>query len=239
MIRLVRGEMLKTVSTRSLYAFVVGGIAFAALNAVVIAVASGQLDEVAEKEEALAGLPVLLMLWGLVGVAGEYRHRTAAPAALVAGRDRGVLLLARIGAHALTGLVVGALIVAASVAIAVPLLRDHPGADLTTGEITSVAVGNLVAFVLSAIMGAAIGAMVRSPVVGVVVVLIVNFAVIPLISGVAESAANYTPFGAAGVLARSTHHTTLSAEGAAMVLAAWAVALVLAAVAGERRRDLA
>jgi hypothetical protein len=237
--RLIRGEVLKTVSTRSVYAFLVGGVAFAALNAGIIAVASGRLDEVGEKEEALAGLPILLMLWGLVGVAGEYRHRTAAPAALVAGRDRGALLLARIGAYTLTASVIGALIVAASVGFAVPLLRHHPGADLTAGEITSVAAGNLAAFVLSAIMGAAIGAMVRSPVVGVVVVLIMNFAVLPLIAGVAETAANYTPFGAAGVLARSTHHTTLSVGAAAGVLAAWAVAFVIAAVAGERRRDLA
>ncbi|WP_406297679.1 ABC transporter permease [Embleya sp. NBC_00888] len=239
MSRLLRGELLKTLTTRSIHGFVAGGVAFTVLNVVIVAVASGRLDEVAEKEEALSGLPVLLMLWGLVGVAGEYRHRTAAPAALVARRDRGLVLLARIGAYAVTGLLIGALLVAVSVGLALPLLADHPGADLAPGEVASVAAGNLAAFVLSAIMGAAIGAMVRSPVVGVVVVLPVNFAVLPLVAGVAESAANYTPFGAAGVLARSTHHTTLSAGAAAVVLGAWAVALVIAAVAGERRRDLA
>ena len=239
MIRLLRGELLKTATTRSGYAFAIGGVAFAVLNSVIIAMASGDLDEVAEKQEAFSGLPVLLMLWGLVGAAGEHRHRTAAPAALVAERGRGVVLLARIGAYALTGLIIGALMVAVSVALAVPLLSDDPGPDLTSGQIAAVASGNLAAFVLSAIMGAAIGAMVRVPVVGVIVVLIVNFAVLPLISGAAESAANLTPFGAAGVLARTTHHTTLSVGAAAMVLAAWAVAFVLAAVAGERRRDLA
>lgn len=56
-----------------------GGIAFTVLNAVIVALASGTIDEVPEKEEALAGLPILLLLWGLVGAAGEYRHRTAAP----------------------------------------------------------------------------------------------------------------------------------------------------------------
>ncbi|WP_436774174.1 ABC transporter permease [Yinghuangia sp. YIM S09857] len=239
MSRLVRGELLKTTTTRSCYAFAIGGIAFAVLNSVIVAAASGDLDDVAEKQEAFAGLPVLLMLWGLVGVAGEYRHRTAAPSALAAGRDRGAVLLARIGAYAVTGLLIGGAAVAASVAVAVPLLGDDSGPDLTAGQITAVAVGNLAAFVLSAIMGAAIGAMVRIPVLGVVVLLIVNFAVLPLIAGVAESAANLTPFGAADVLARSTHHTTLSTGAAAVVLAAWAVALVLVAVLGERRRDLA
>ncbi|MFI6583265.1 ABC transporter permease [Embleya sp. NPDC050493] len=239
MSRLVRGELLKTLTTRSIHAFVVGGVAYTVLNVIIVAVASGRLDEVGEKEEALSGLPVLLMLWGIVGVAGEYRHRTAAPSALVARRDRGTLLLARIGAYALTGLLIGALLVAVSVGLAVPLLGDHPGADLTPGQVTSVATGNLAAFVLSAIMGAAVGAMVRSPVVGVVVVLLVNFAVLPLVAGVAESAANHTPLGAAGVLSRSTHHTTSSPGAAAVVLSAWAIVFVIAAVAGERRRDLA
>jgi len=239
MIRLLRGELLKTATTRSGYAFAIGGVAFAVLNSVIIAMASGDLDEVAEKQEAFAGLPILLMLWGLVGTAGEHRHRTAAPAALVAGHDRGAVLLARIGAYSLTGLVIGALMVVVAVGSAVPLLSDHPGPDLTFGQITEVAAGNLAAFVLSAIMGAAIGAMVRVPIVGVIVVLVVNFAVLPLISGVAEHAADLTPFGAAGVLARTTHHATSSAGTAAVVLTAWAVVFVLAAVAGERRRDLA
>lgn len=47
----------------------------------VVATASGDLGDVTHKQEAFAGLPVLLMLWGLVG-AGEYRHRTAAPTAV-------------------------------------------------------------------------------------------------------------------------------------------------------------
>ncbi|WTW99948.1 ABC transporter permease [Streptomycetaceae bacterium NBC_01309] len=239
MSRLVKGELLKTATTRSGYAFLLGVVAFAVLNAVVVAAASGDLDDVAEKQEAFAGLPILLMLWGLVGAAGEHRHRTAAPAAVVAGRDRGTVLLARIGAYALTALVIGALAVAVSVAVAVPLLHDDPGPDLTSRQVVAVAAGNLAAYVLSAIMGAAIGAMVRIPVVGVVVVLIVNFAVLPLVAGVAESAANLTPFGAAAVLARSTHHTTLSTGAAALVVAAWATALVVASVAGENRRDLA
>jgi hypothetical protein len=180
-----------------------------------------------------------LLLWGLVGAAGEYRHRTAAPAALVARRDRGTLLLARMGAYALTGLVIGALMTVVAVGLGLPLLGRQPGADLTFGDVTAVVAGNLVAFVLSAIIGAALGALIRSPVVGVVVLLIVNFAVIPLIGGVQEATANYTPFGAAGVLARMTHNTTPSVGVAGLVLAAWTAVAVIVAVIVERRRDLA
>jgi hypothetical protein len=73
----------------------------------------------------------------------------------------------------------------------------------------------------------------------VVVLLIVNFAVIPLIGGVQEATANYTPFGASGVLARMTHDTTPSVGVAGLVLAAWTAVAVIVAVIVERRRDLA
>lgn len=239
MSHLVRGELIKTVTTRTLLGFVVGGVAFAVLNVLVVTVASGTLDEAAEKEEALAGLPVLLLLWGLVGAAGEYRHRTAAPAALVGRRDRGVVLSARIAAYALTGLLLGTLTTLVSVGLALPLLSDQPGPGLTSGDVGAVVAGNLVAFVLSAVLGAALGALIRSPVLGVVVLLIVNFAVVPLLSDAWETGVNLTPFGAAGVLSRMTHHTTLSVVAAGWVLAAWTVAVTLVAVLVERRRDLA
>ncbi|GAA4726338.1 ABC transporter permease [Phytohabitans rumicis] len=239
MSHLLRGELIKTVTTRTVLGFAVGGVAFTVLNVLIVAVASGTLDELPEKEEALSGMPILLLLWGLVGAAGEYRHRTAAPAALVARRDRGVVLSARIAAYALTGLLLGALTSVASVGLALPLLSDQPGPDLTAGDVTAVVAGNLVAFVLSAVLGAALGALIRSPVLGVVVLLILNFAVVPLLSGAWESAGNLTPFGAAGVLSRMTHNTTLSVVSAGWVLAAWTVAIALAAVVAERRRDLA
>ncbi|MGP4112644.1 ABC transporter permease [Streptomyces sp. 4N509B] len=239
MSHLLRGELIKTVTTRAALGFAVGGVAFAVLNVLVVAVASGDLDEVSEKQEALAALPILLLLWGLVGAAGEYRHRTAAPAALVGRRGRGVVLSARIVAYALTGLLLGTLTIVASVGLAVPLLAGHPGPDLTMGDVRAVAAGNLVAFVLSAILGAALGALIRRPVLGVVVLLIVNFAVVPLLSGVSESAVNLTPFGAAGILSRMTHHTSLSVVEAGWVLAAWTISVAAVAVVVERRRDLA
>ncbi|WP_121710515.1 ABC transporter permease [Streptomyces sp. E5N91] len=239
MSRLLRGELIKTVTTRTVLGFAVGTVAFAALNALVVAAWSGTLDEVPEKEEALSAMPVLLLLWGLVGAAGEYRHRTAAPAVLVGRRGRGVVLSARIAAYALTGLLLGALTTTVSVGLALPLLSDQPGPDLTSTDVGAVVAGNLVAFVLSTILGAALGALIRSPVLGVVVLLVVNFAVVPLLSGVWEAGVNLTPFGAAGILSRMTHHTTLSVVSAGWVLAAWTVAVTLVAVVVERRRDLA
>ncbi|GAA2635218.1 hypothetical protein SMC26_08605 [Actinomadura fulvescens] len=239
MIGLLRGELIKTMTTRTVFGFALGGIAFTVLNVLIVAKASGPLDELPEKKEALSALPILLLLWGLVGAAGEYKHRTAAPAALVGGHGRAVTLLARIVAYALTALVLGGLMVAVSLGLGLPLLAGHPGPDLGAADVTAVATGNFVAFVLSAVMGAAIGALLRSPVLGVVLLLIVNFAVIPLVAGSHEALTNLTPFGAAAVLARMSHNTTLSVASAGWVLLAWTALLVAVALACEQRRDLA
>ncbi|GAA2119488.1 hypothetical protein [Actinomadura napierensis] len=239
MIGLLRGELLKSVTTRAVWGFAAGGMAFAALNAVLIAVASGTLDEIPEKKEALSGLPVLLLLWGLVGAAGEYRHRTAAPTALVARRDRGTVLAVRIAAYALTGLGLALLINAVAVGVGLPLLAHQPGPDLTSGQVAEVVASNVLALVLATAMGAALGALIRGPVVGAVVLLIVDLVVLPLVSGAWEREANLTPFGAAGVMTGGTHDTTLTVPQAGAVFAVWTVLVVLVAVGCERRRDLA
>ncbi|WP_217711148.1 hypothetical protein [Actinomadura sp. NAK00032] len=239
MIGLLRGELLKSVTTRAVWGFAIGGTAFAALNAVLIAKASGTLDEIPEKKEALAGLPVLLLLWGLVGAAGEYRHRTAAPTALVARRGRGTVLTVRIAAYALTGLGLALLINAVAVGVALPLLAGQPGPDLTSGQVAEVVAGNVLAFVLATLLGAAFGALIRSPVVGAVVLLILALVVQPLVGGAYEREANLSPFGAAGIMTGGTHNTTLTIWEAGAVFAAWTLLAVLVAVVCERRRDLA
>ena len=240
MMALLRGELGKALSTRTLLAFLLGGVGFSLLNAVLVAVASGTLGSASQKQEALTTLPILLVIWGLVGAAGEYRHRTAAPAALVARRGRATLLLARLTAYGMVGLGLGVVMTGAALALGVPLLRDQqPGPDLDLAQIGSVAGANLAACVLSAIMGAAIGALIRNQIVGVVVLLVLNFAVIPLIAGAQEGLANLTPFGASSILSGMTHDTTLSVAAAGAVLAGWTIIVAIGALAGERRRDLA
>lgn len=239
MIGILRGEMGKTLSTRTLYAFALASIAFGVLNAVLVGAASGDLDSLPEKKEAITCLPVLLLAWGLVGVAGEYRHRTAAPAALAARGSTVTVLAARIAVYTVTGLIIGALAATASIAVALPLLSDMSGPALGTDDVAGVLGANLVASVLATILGAALGAMIRNQIVGVVVSLVLDFAVVPMVGGVSESLMNLTPFGAASVLSGMTHNTTLSVPAAGLVLVAWTAVGVIAALIIEGHRDLA
>ena len=101
MTALIRGEIIKATTTRTILAYAAMAVVLAVAQVLVTILAkTADLTALADKKEAIAGLPMLLMLLGIVGAAGEYRHRTAAPAVLVTGRDGGVLLLARAVAYA-------------------------------------------------------------------------------------------------------------------------------------------
>jgi hypothetical protein len=239
MTALLRGELIKTVTTRTLVGYAALGMALAIAN-ILIMTLSKDLLTVADKQEAIAGLPMLLILFGLVGAAGEYRHRTAAPAAVAAGGRRGRLLLARAGAYAMTGLVLGGLTTAVALVLGLPLLSGEGGPGLGSGEVAAVAAGSIVGAALCAIMGVAAGALVRNQVAGVVGALILMFIGMPLLNVADETAAELSPFGAAVVLAGDPAvGGTLSWSMAGLVLAAWTVPLLFAAIVVERRRDLA
>lgn len=238
MTALVRGEIIKAVSTRTVLAFTAAALALALVNVLVVT-QFAVLDTASDKQDALAGMPILLLLFGLVGAAGEYRHRTAAPAALVARRDRGQLLLARAAAYALIGLALGALTAGLSLAVGLPLLANEPGRSLRPGEVIVVATGTVAAGALAAVFGASAGALVRNQVAGVVAVLLLTFLGTEFVATIDESTVGYTPFGAALSLAGDPGGGTLNAGEAALTLAGWTVPLLLAAVVFERRRDLA
>ena len=236
---LMRGELIKTVTTRTLFGYAALGVALAIANVLILTL-SKDLLTAADKQEAIAGLPMLLILFGLVGAAGEYRHRTAAPAALATGGRRGRLLVARAGAYAIAGLVLGALTTAVSLALGLPLMSGEGGPGLGSGEIAAVAAGTIGGAALCAIMGVAAGALVRSQVAGVVGALILMFIGMPLLNVADETAAELSPFGAAVVLAGDPAvGGTLSWGMAGLVLAAWTVPILYAAIVVERRRDLA
>ncbi|KPM53710.1 ABC transporter permease [Frankia sp. R43] len=240
MSRLVRGELIKVASTRTVLAFASASVALTASNVLIVALAAGTLDDVGEKEEALSGMPILLLLLGAVGAAGEFRHRTAAPAALASGASHERLLLARATAYTITALAVGMLMVAVSLGAGLPLLARQPGPDLSVGEATAVAVGLLGSSVLATMIGVAVGALLRNQVLAAVGALILTFVVNPLLDRVREGLSDYTPLGAVAVLTRMVHGPArISLGAAAIVLGAWAVGLMAVALAGERRRDLA
>jgi len=237
MTALLHGELIKARTTRTMLGYAT--LAFVVSMIFVLATTlSGDLASLADKESTIAGEPLLLLLFGIVGAAGEYRHRTAAPAALVA-RDRTRLLIARAGAYGVAGLAIGVMMVTATFAVGLPLIAGEPGPGLQSGAVVAIAAGSLAAAALSTIMGAAVGTLLRNQIAGVVGALVLTQMVQPLIPSIDKSAADFTPIGAADNLAGIGDAASLAPGWALLVLLGWTLTLLGAAVVAERRRDLA
>jgi ABC-2 type transport system permease protein len=237
MTALVRGELIKTASTRTMLFYAAGAVAFALLN-LLVSVLADDLTSLDDKRAAIAGFPILLLLLGIVGAAGEYRHRTAAPAALAAGRDPGQVLVGRAAAYALTGAAVAALALAVTFAVGLPLLGEEPGPALDGADLVLIGAGSLLAVAISAIMGVAVGALARNQVAAVIGTLLVLFVVVPLLQLVSQTMFELTPFVAATTVAGDTAAENLSWGGALLVLVAWTLPVTAAAILVERRRDV-
>ncbi|GAA3232178.1 hypothetical protein ACFO1B_20665 [Dactylosporangium siamense] len=236
---LIVGEVRKLLTIRTALWFALASVALAVLNGILVSLASGTLDEVTEKEEALGGMPLLLLFFGAVAVAAEHRHRTAAPAVLVSGRGPGAVAAARLVATGAVGLGLAVLTTGAAFAVGVPILAaHHPGPDLTAAQLIPLAGGCVLAGMLSVLVGAALGGLLRNQIAAVVAGIVAYFVAPSLIGMISASAVDYTPFGSLQVLTRGVHGSAHSVPASALALAVWAVGLAVLAVLAERRRDL-
>ena len=122
MMRLINGELIKVRTTRTALGFGVASVLLV-LALVLISFLAGDPTTAGDKRDALnvgGVLSVPLLIFGIVGATGEYRHRTIAPAVLIApGRAR--LTVARLIAYMLTGLVFGAAMVIVAFVVGLPL----------------------------------------------------------------------------------------------------------------------
>jgi hypothetical protein len=238
MSRLLAGELIKVRTTRTALGFGVAALLLA-LASVLISILAGDPVTIRDKHAALGFgtvISIVLLIYGVVGATGEFRHRTLAPAVLIAP-DRFRLVVARIGAYALTAGVVAAVIGLVTFVIGIPLLADTSGPDLDGGDYAGVVVGGLLTVVLCAALGVGLGTLVRNQVGAVVGVLIWIFVFDPLIITANDDWSKYTIGTAAGALGQGGNVDARMLT-AALVLAAWTVAVCTAGAIVDRRRDV-
>jgi ABC-2 type transport system permease protein len=239
MTALVHGELIKVRTTRTALGFALATLALVLLQ-VLITILTSDLQTVDDKREAIAVggiVGITLLVFGVVGATGEYRHRTVAPAVLIAP-DRLRLAIARTAAYAGTGLLVGASAIALALVLGVALLGSEPGPELTGTDYVEVVGGGLYTATLSAAMGVAIGLVVRNQVAGVVGILVWLFVVEPLFSLVDEDLVDYMIGSASASASGGPTEDALSWGSGIVALAVWAVVLVAAGLLVDRRRDV-
>lgn len=236
---LVRGELIKLRTTRTALGFALSALLLV-LAVVLITTLAGDPTTLSDKRDAVnfgGALSAVLLIFGVVGASSEYRHRTLAPALLIAP-DRGRLTLARVAAYAVAALLVGVLMLVVAFAIGIPLLEGTKGPDLGAGDWLRAGGGGLLVSVLDAILGVGIGVLVRNQVAGVVGSLCWFFVVEPLIPLISDDAAHFTIGQASSAVGGATNGGVLAFGPAVAVLVAWAALFVAAGVLVDRRRDV-
>jgi hypothetical protein len=235
--RLIQGELIKVRTTRTALGFGAASVLLV-LALVLISTLAGDPVTVQEKRDSLnvgGVLSVPLLIFGIVGATGEYRHRTIAPAVLIAP-GRGRLTVARLIAYMLTALAVGVAMVVVALALGLPLTSG--GQSLAAKDIATVVGGGLIVAVLTTALGVGVGVLVRNQVAGVVGALIWLFILSPVLGLIDEDLPALTTLPAAGVAGGSESDMNLSWTKAVIVLVAWAVVFFAAALIVDRRRDV-
>lgn len=202
---LVRSEWIKLWSVRShqvmLAVAVLVSVGFAVLVAAVIPNDPEQLGpDFSAFTTALAGVGIATVLVGAVGVlliSGEYRHSTLR-VTFVAEPRRTRVLLAKCVVGFLGGLVVGLLAVPLALLVALPILslRDF---EIGVGGFSfwRAAAGAVLLFGLNALVGLALGTILKSSAAAIALFAILNVLVEPIVGLLIGDWRRFLPFTAA------------------------------------------
>jgi ABC-2 type transport system permease protein len=241
----IRGEFRKLGSVRGPWLLLAAGPLIVVAGITGLVQSGGNIRDPATASRALAhvGLAALFtLLFGIMAVAGEYRHGTITDTFL-SSPARGRVIAAKLASYGLVGAAAGLVSSAVAIGVTAAWWAAEGGSfHLGTGGTWLTLGGGLAANVAFAVIGVGVGALIRNLVAAVAAAL----AWIALVEGIAgqiagPGLARWLPFYASEALGR----TSLSAAGhllpqwaGGLVLAGYAVAFAAAAVVTTLRRDV-
>jgi hypothetical protein len=238
MTRLIAGELIKVRTTRTALGFAAAALLLA-IAATLIPILAGDITTIEQKKNLVnfgGGLGIVLLLFGAVGATGEFRHRTLAPAVLIAP-DRFRLVLARLLAYCLTALLVGIAIAIVVLAISLPLLPGEPGPSLTGSEYVKLIAGGIIDVVLAAAIGVGAGTLIRNQVAAVVGALVWLTILEPLVGVINDGWTKYTIGSTLNRVGLGGDHDMAWLPSIGL-LVLWSAIWVGAAILVDRRRDV-
>lgn len=245
---LIRAEIRKAVSVRSLWGLLAVGAVLAVLSVLSSArnAGSGGLPPIGTLAGArnLFAAPrqittLLAVLLGVMSICGEVRHGTLVQTLLACPR-RSKVITAKIVAAALTSVLLWIVCTAAGTATALAWLHAHH-APAPAGAIAGPLAGLLVSGAACAALGVGFGALVRNQAVAVAVALSWFLVLEGLLINLAPGVARWLPGGAAAAFADAslgTRGTLLSVPAGGALLLGYATVLAWAGAVGLARRDV-
>jgi len=245
MSRLLRAELLKLRTTRTFVALVGAALA---LSLLVVVLSTLLSDEFAPGDAAtlftadFTGL--FIMLLGVIGMAGEWRHRTIT-GTILAAPDRLRLMSAKMLAYAAAGVVLSLVVTATIMAVGTIILSSRGFETVAFGDLLDILWRNLLVAALVGALGVGIGGLIRNQIVAIIGVLIFGFVVDPALFAFAPDVAAYSPSGGApgGIIDvdpfdDGSDLDLLSPPLAVLVMLGWIGLFFAAAGARLRSRDL-
>ena len=240
----VRSELLKLRTVQTVAQLLLAALGLTLLGVLVegLPATPGELAEERRQRSVLgagsSGAVFFATLAGLIAVTSEFRYGTIRPTLLFQPRRR-VVLAAKLVAAALVGILFAVLCVALAfgVGLAVLAARDVE-VVLTSGDVLELVSGSVACSLLSAMVGVAVGALIRNQVGAIVAVVAYSFAVDAVLFAAVPSVGRYLPGKAGDALAGRPVEDLLQPGIGALVLAAWTLALVAAASVRNERSDV-
>lgn len=204
------------------------------------------LDTVADQRTVFAQATVTLVVVGILGiiaVTGEFVHQTATPTFLMVPR-RGKVVVAKLLTYPAAGLSYATACTAVVLAVAVPwLAAKDVDVALTGTDLARTLVGVVLEVALYAVLGVAIGCLVRNQIAAIVGFVVYIFVIGPILTGVQATSdvAQYLPYQAGNALGRLTSSTDVAMLGqtaGGLVLLVWALAFAVVGTRVAVRRDI-
>jgi len=243
---LIRAELLKLRTVRVFWAYVAVALAGVPVSIVLVMTGSPGAASLDSSEglrnvmSAASSGALLVLLAGILLMAGEFRHNTATTTFLISPDRRGVVA-AKLAAGSVVGIGVACLSFLLTLAIALPWLASRDvEVSIFSRDVGVVLLGSLVVTALYAVIGVGLGALMSNQTLATTVALVWAFIVESFLVGFAPEIGRWLPGGAASALSE-----TPTAEGGLLPL--WGAALLLAgyglafAAAGTRlvvRREI-
>jgi ABC-2 type transport system permease protein len=237
-VRLLRSEALKLRTVRTTWVMLGIGLLVEALFAGLY-VGLVSLDEIGPLDEVITGtglLMLMMLVLGVLAITTEFRHGTASTTFLAEPR-RYPVMVAKLGAVLLAGLLAGLAYVAVNGGLALPLFESREGSLPDSGEIASVYAGVIASFGLLAAFGLGVGAIVRNQVGAIIAAFAFFFVLSTLPELLPGNIGDYFPAQAIGSL-HGLPEGEMSQVAGGLVLAAWSLGLWLAGTVLTLKRDL-
>ena len=240
----LRSELLKLRTTRTTAGLLLVQVAVILLSVLAqgLSVDAAELRKL-DPQRTLFGSATTATLFaafvGMLTVTNEFRFGTIRPTLVVEPRRR-VVLGAKLVVSALAGVVFGAVGVGVTFGAALPVLSGrHVDLALDGGTVALIVGGTVAASALWALLGVGVGALLRHQIGAIVALVAWSSVVEGVLFAFVPSVGRYLPGQAANGLTGAAAKELLSPGPGAAVLAAWAIALAIAATIRTDRSDVA